>query len=61
MQLIDENDQIPQFVGRDTDGKYATAVSETTVPGDFVIKVTAIDLDGTSPNNLVSHNSSIVT
>ena len=54
VQLIDVNDEYPKFVGLDEDGKYTAAVSGTTQKDDYVLRVKAIDLDGTSPNNKVS-------
>ena len=54
MLLTDVNDQIPYFVGVDSSGKYPAAVTPNTKAGEDVVTVTAIDRDGTSPNNLVS-------
>ena len=54
VQVQDVNDNIPQFVGLDTNGKYPAAVSDTTKVNDHVLTVKAIDLDGTSPNRDVS-------
>ena len=55
MKIIDVNDNVPSFQGVNLNGNYETAVTEETEIGDFVIKVVAFDLDGTSPNNLVKY------
>ena len=54
VQVLDVNDNIPQWVGLDTNGKYPAAVSDTTKVHNHVLTVKAIDLDGTSPNRNVS-------
>ena len=43
--LKDENDEIPQFVGLDENGRYPGSVAENLVPGAEVITVTAQDRD----------------
>jgi len=43
--LIDENDEIPQFVGLDENGRYPGSVAENLPPGAEVITVTATDKD----------------
>lgn len=53
VELIDVNDNIPQFEGYDLSGQYPAAVTVETTQGTEVVKVTAVDVDGTSPNNEV--------
>jgi len=43
--LIDENDEIPQFVGLDENGRYPGSVAENLPPGAEVVTVTATDKD----------------
>ena len=45
INLIDENDEIPQFVGLDENGRYPGSVAENLPPGAEVITVTATDKD----------------
>jgi len=45
IDLIDENDEIPQFVGLDENGRYPGSVAENLPPGAEVITVTATDKD----------------
>jgi hypothetical protein len=45
IDLIDENDEIPQFVGLDENGRYPGSVAENLEPGAEVITVTATDKD----------------
>ncbi|KAL3875780.1 hypothetical protein ACJMK2_033697 [Sinanodonta woodiana] len=47
VEVEDENDNSPQF----TQLKYYTSILENATSGASVLSVTAIDLDGTSPNN----------
>ena len=61
MNLNDVNNNVPEFVGVDNSGLYIAAVSAETRLGDEVIFISAIDLDGTSPNNLVSRNKFLIT
>jgi hypothetical protein len=42
---VDENDEIPQFIGLDENGRYAGSVAENLEPGTEVITVTAMDKD----------------
>ena len=53
VRVIDVNNKGPEFEGLDASGKYSSAVSGETELGEEVVKVTAVDLDGTSPNNQV--------
>lgn len=43
--MEDENDEIPQFVGLDENGRYSGSVAENLDPGAEVITVTANDRD----------------
>ena len=45
IELIDENDEIPMFVGLDENGRYSGSVPENSEPGTSVIRVTATDRD----------------
>ena len=45
IDLIDENDEIPQFIGLDENGRYSGSVAENLAPGAEVITVTAMDKD----------------
>ena len=45
IDLIDENDEIPQFIGLDENGRYPGSVAENLEPGADVITVTATDKD----------------
>jgi len=45
IDLIDENDEIPQFIGLDENGRYPGSVAENLEPGAEVITVTATDKD----------------
>jgi len=54
VHITDVNDKAPQFQGVDVNGQYPAAVSDYTRRGDEVIFVSAIDLDTTAPNNVVS-------
>ncbi len=56
IDLIDENDNIPEFVNTDIiNGQYNIDVSETTAVGDFIIRVSAIDEDATAQFNQVRY------
>lgn len=52
--LTDVNDNLPMWQGLDDNGYYPAAVSDRTTQGEFVVRVMATDIDGTSPNNEVS-------
>src|SRR6218665_1227720 len=45
VELIDENDEIPQFIGLDENGRYPGSIAENLDPGTEVIVVTATDKD----------------
>lgn len=45
IDLIDENDEIPQFIGLDENGRYPGSVAENLDPEAEVITVTATDKD----------------
>ena len=45
IKLIDENDEIPQFVGLDENGRYPGSIAENMLPGVEVLTVTATDKD----------------
>ena len=45
IEVVDANDEIPQFVGLDENGRYAGSVAENLEPGSEVITVTATDRD----------------
>ena len=45
VKLIDKNDEIPQFVGMNENGRYKGSVAENMEPGATVITVTATDRD----------------
>lgn len=45
IELIDENDEIPQFVGLDENGRYPGSIAENLKAGADVITVTATDKD----------------
>ncbi len=45
IELIDKNDEIPQFVGLDENGRYHGSVAENLAPGAVVHHVTAQDAD----------------
>ena len=45
IRLVDQNDEIPQFVGLDENGRYRGSVAENLAPGAEVITVTATDKD----------------
>ena len=45
VELIDENDEIPQFIGLDENGRYPGSIAENLEPGAEVIAVTATDKD----------------
>ena len=45
VELIDENDQVPQFIGHDENGRYPGSIAENLEPGAEVIAVTATDKD----------------
>lgn len=47
IELIDENDEIPQFIGLDENGRYPGSIAENLRPGTEVITVTATDKDST--------------
>ena len=49
MALEDRNDEVPIFYDADR-----VTVMENSPPGTYVTDTTAIDRDGTSPNNKVS-------
>ncbi|XP_052895717.1 DE-cadherin-like [Anopheles moucheti] len=50
IMIVDENDNGPVFVGEATG-----AIEEHKLPGTFVMRVHAQDVDGTAPNNIVSY------
>ncbi|XP_049293495.1 DE-cadherin-like [Anopheles funestus] len=50
IKIMDENDNIPEFIG-ETKG----TVLEHQQPGTFVMQVHALDRDGTAPNNVISY------
>ena len=54
VRITDVNNKVPEFQGVDINGHYPAAVSDYTRRNDQVIFVSAIDLDTTSPNNVVS-------
>ena len=54
VDITDVNNKGPEFQGVDVNGQYPAAVSASTQRGDEVIFVSAIDLDSTAPNNVVS-------
>lgn len=54
IELIDKNDEIPQFVGLDENGRYHGSVAENLAPGAEVIHVTATDRDEFPEYNKVS-------
>ena len=58
IELIDENDEIPMFVGLDGNGRQSGTVPENSPPGTNVLKVTAIDRDAFPAYNKVGHFSS---
>jgi len=45
IELIDENDEIPQFIGLDENGRYPGSIAENLKMGSEVITVTATDRD----------------
>jgi hypothetical protein len=45
IDVVDANDEIPQFIGLDENGRYAGSVAENLEPGAEVIAVTATDKD----------------
>lgn len=45
IDVVDANDEIPQFIGLDENGRYAGSVAENLEPGAEVITVTATDRD----------------
>ena len=55
INLEDVNNERPEFIGFDENGKYPAAVSEEADPSQrpVVGHLFAIDADGTSPNNNV--------
>jgi hypothetical protein len=55
VKLIDLNDNAPTFEGLNSNGQYPAAVTEETKIDEEVFSVVAIDLDGTSPNNVVRY------
>ena len=55
VKINDKNDNSPTFEGLNSNGEYPAAVTEETTVGEYVFSVIAIDLDGTSPNNLVKY------
>jgi hypothetical protein len=50
------NDNPPEWQGLDTSGGYPASVSDRTFVGEHVVTVMATDIDGTSPNNLVTYS-----
>ena len=54
IELIDKNDEIPQFVALDQNGRYDGRVAENLAPGAEVIQVTATDRDEFPEYNKVS-------
>ena len=54
IELIDKNDEIPQFVALDQNGRYDGQVAENLAPGAEVIQVTATDRDEFPEYNKVS-------
>ena len=55
IEVIDENDEIPQFIGLDENGRYPGSVAENLAPGAEVITVTATDKDSKSQFKKVSY------
>ena len=53
IRLVDKNDNSPSFEGLDSFGRFPASVTEDTNVGTSIVKVTAVDLDGTWPNNQV--------
>ncbi|CAD5116989.1 DgyrCDS5823 [Dimorphilus gyrociliatus] len=47
IHVRDKNDEIPQFIGLDENGRYQGSVAENSKPGTPVISVTATDRDST--------------
>ena len=45
IELVDKNDEIPQFVGLDEYGRYSGSVAENLPHGAEVITITATDRD----------------
>ena len=45
IELVDSNDEIPQFIGLDENGRYPGSIAENLAPGAEVITVTATDKD----------------
>jgi len=43
--VVDANDEIPQFIGLDENGRYSGSVAENLEPAADVITVTATDAD----------------
>jgi len=56
IELQDENDEIPQFIGMDENGRYPGSVAENLEPGADVITVTATDRDEFEDFRKVYHN-----
>ena len=54
IELIDKNDEIPQFVALDQNGRYDGRVAENLAPGAEVLQVTATDRDEFPEYNKVS-------
>ena len=48
IDLLDSNDEVPIFYNTDP-----VTVPENSEPGTYVAKTSAIDKDGTAPNNQV--------
>jgi len=45
VNIVDANDEIPQFIGLDENGRYVGSVAENLEAGTEVISVTATDKD----------------
>ena len=53
VNIQDVNNRAPKFLGTDSNGVYTAAVTPYTKAGEFVVVVTAVDLDKSWPNNKV--------
>lgn len=56
VNIKDINDKTPYFIGMDSNGFYPASISIHTLPGDWVVNVTAIDMDREWPNNKISYD-----
>ena len=45
VEVIDANDEIPQFVGLDENGRYSASLAENLEPGVEILTVTSVDRD----------------